>query len=348
MTIRKKMTPFLLIGSLSFLLAGCGAKAKEEKKDEIIETPVEVAEVFTGDISSNYLSVASITAEKQTVIVSKASGIVEKLLVEEGDQVVKGQALAQLDTEQLTLELKQAEANLKRLENELKRSQKIYRKNLVSSDTFERAKFDYESQKASFELVNLRYEHATIRAPFDGIITQRHIKVGNMVNVNGQTFGITDFNSLKGELYVPEKQYSRLAVDQQAIIAVDAIPNQVFNGKIERISPIIDQLSGTFKIVIALQNDNLKLRPGMFARFQIIADTHTNAFLINKNAIISQDQETSVFIVKDGKAIRQPVSLGFIEGDVAEILSGVNLGDLLVVTGQHTLKDDTPVKVVSL
>jgi membrane fusion protein, multidrug efflux system len=348
MTIRKNVTQLLLLCSISYFLAGCGAEAKDEKKDEIVETPVEVAEVYTGDISSNYLSVASISAERQTVIVSKASGIVEKLLVEEGDQVVKGQALAQLDTEQLTLELKQAEANLKRLENELKRSQKIYRKNLVSSDTFERAKYDYESQSASFELVKLRFEHATIRAPFDGVITQRHIKVGNMVNVNGQTFGLTDFNSLKGEIFVPEKQYSRLAVEQRAIVAVDAIPGRVFNGTIERISPIIDQLSGTFKIVIALQNDDLKLRPGMFARFQIIADTHTDAILVNKNAIISQDQETSVFLVKDGKAVRQPVSLGFIEGDVAEIISGVNLGDTLVVTGQHTLKDATPVKVVSL
>jgi membrane fusion protein, multidrug efflux system len=348
MTKRKYSAQFLFICTLSAFILGCGAKAKDEKKDELIETPVEVAEVFTGDISSSYLSVASITAEKQTVIVSKALGVVEKLLVEEGDQVRKDQALAQLDTEQLTLELKQAESNLKRLENELKRSQKIYRKNLVSSDTFERAKYDYESQLATFELVKLRYEHATIRAPFDGIITQRHIKVGNMVNVNGSTFEITDFNSLKGELFVPEKQYSRLAVDQQAMVSVDAIPDQVFNGKIERVSPIIDQLSGTFKIVIALQNDNFKLRPGMFARFKIIADTHSNAFLINKNAIISQDQEDSVFLVREGKAIRQKVSLGFIDGDIAEILSGVNKGDMLVVTGQHTLKDETPVKVVSL
>ncbi len=332
----------------ALILSGCKLEAQEEKQKEEVVIPVEVAQVYTGDISSSYQNAAYIIAEKQTQVVSKASGVVEKLFVEEGDTVSTGQALAQLDTEQLELELKQAKANLDRLANELERNKKIFKQNLISSDVFERAKYDYQSQLASYELIKLRLEYATIRAPFDGVISQRLIKIGNMVTTNSPAFQLTDFNSLKGEIHVPELELARFAKGQQTLIQVDALKGSLFEGTIERISPIIDQSSGTFKVTIALDNSHGKLRPGMFARFEVISDTHTDVLLVDKNGILSQDSEQSVFVVRDGIAKKQAITTGYIAKDRIEITSGLKAGDQIVVTGLHTLKDDSKVKVLSL
>jgi len=344
----KQIAAVIALSSSLVVLSGCGLEAKEENKDKkeaII--PVEVSQVFTGDISSSYKNAAYIIAERETQVVSKASGVVEKLFVEEGDYVEKDQALAQLETEQLSLELKQAKASLDRLKNELDRNKKLFKQNLISSDVFERTKFDYQSQLASYDLKKLRLEYATIRAPFSGVIVKRNIKVGNMVSTNGTTFKLTDFNSLKGEIHVPELELARFEKGLPTITGVDALKGQLFNGTIERISPVIDESSGTFKVTIALDNSNGKLRPGMFARFEVVSDTRKDVLLVDKNGIVTQDDETSVYVIKDGKAKKQAVSTGYVADNKIEIISGLENGDQIVVTGIHTIKDDSKVKVLS-
>ncbi|PWK54264.1 efflux RND transporter periplasmic adaptor subunit [Pleionea mediterranea] len=334
------------------LLSGCNdgsaktsEQAENEKKEEVA-VPVEVASVATGDISAVYSNTTSLEAENQAVIVAKSSEIITEIFVEEGDFVEKGQRMAQLNTDKLTLEVKRAEANLKRLKTELERNRRIYEKKMVSSDTYEKLKFDYQAQKAAYELSKLQLEFASVVAPISGVVSERMVKVGNMVNLNQAMFKVTDFDPLHAVIHVPERELSKLKTNQAAWLKVDAREQQLFTGKILRISPVVDPTSGTFKVTVEIENKNNALMPGMFGRVGIVYANHKDTLLISKDALIAEEQEPTVFKVNDGAVVKVNITTGFEDNNNIEVLTGLNSGDQVVIAGKNSLKDNSKVEIL--
>jgi len=322
-------------------------KKLEEKEKESPAIPVEVAHVFQGDINATYSNTTSLEAEEEAVVVAKSSEIITEILVEEGDLVTKGQVLARLNTEKLRLELAQAEANLKRLQAELERNKRIYEKKMVSSDVYERLKFDYEAQQAAFELAKLQLQYGTITAPIAGVISERMIKVGNMVKLNEPMFRISDFDPLLAVIHVPETELSKIKSNQPAQIKVDANQQQVFNGRVLRISPIVDSTSGTFKVTVEVTDPNATLRAGMFGRVNVVYANHKDTLLVDKSALLAEEDSPTVFKIVDGKAKKQTIKTGFQNGPLVEVLSGLSIGDQVVIAGQNSLKNASKVSVIN-
>jgi membrane fusion protein (multidrug efflux system) len=309
--------------------------------------PVEVAEVTTGDIASFFTGTATLEAEEETEVVAKVSGVVERILAEEGQYVVAGQALARLDDEKLAIELDRASANLENLEQEFSRAEELFAGNLISAQEFQQAKYDYEHQKAVAELAKLDLEYSTIRAPISGVVAERLIKVGNMVLANSSVYRITGMNPLLAVLHVPEREIGKLRKGHRARLRADALEGTAFDGRIERISPVVDPATGTVKVTVEVTDRQGRLKPGMFARVDIIHDVHENATLVPKDAIIVEDRESSVFVVRDSTAIRQTVVTGYVNTSHIEVLSGLAAGDTVVTTGKGSLKDSTKVETVT-
>lgn len=339
--------------SALLLLAACGGnkqsadgKDGKEAKQEVA-VPVEVAEVAKGSISAVYANTTSLEAEDEATVVAKFSEIVTEIYVEEGDYVEKGQVLAQLNTDKLELELKRSEANLRRLKAELERNKRIYEKKMVSSDVYERLKFDYEAQKAAYDLSKLELKYATITAPIEGVVSQRMVKVGNMVRINDPLFKVTDFDPLHAVLHVPESELQKLKVDQAAWVQVDAQKGTLFKGHVKRISPVVDSASGTFKVTVEVKDPEKKLKPGMFGRVGIVYANHEDTLLVDKNALIADSEIPAVFVVKDGQAIKQHVTTGFENERQIEVINGLLLGDRVVVAGQNSLKNESKVEVLN-
>ncbi len=139
--------------SASFLLSGCSeVKSDEAKKEEIILVPVIAEAASIGAINATYGTTTSLEAAAEAEVTARVMGIVTDILTEEGDYVEQGQILAQLEVDKPNLELKRATAKLNRLKSELRRNEKIYQKNLISSEAYERIKYQYEAQKAVTEL----------------------------------------------------------------------------------------------------------------------------------------------------------------------------------------------------
>jgi len=345
---------WFLVLLLSSLLIACDGKmnfgndedseSEDEKKE--IAIPVKTGEVFEGSITAFYPSTTSLESEQEASVVAKVGGIVEKYYVEEGDLVEVGQPLVQLETDRLKLELSRNKANLDKLKNDLNRTRAIYKKNLVSSESFEKLKFEFESKQAEYELAKLELTFATVTAPIGGVISKRYVKVGNMITINEPVYHITDFDPLHAIVYVPERELNKIALDQQVRVLVDARIGKLYQGFVKRISPIVDADSGTFKVTIEVSDPDNELKPGMFGRLQIIQAVHDKAMLIEKKAIITEDIVTSVFIVRDGRAFLQEVKTGFINNNQIEILSGLSLGDVIVTTGQNSLKDDSLIEIL--
>ncbi len=319
-------------------------KAKKEKPP----IPVEVVSVSRGDIKKTYPTITTLEAESDAQVVARSTGILQDIFVEEGERVTKGQRLAQLDIEQLSLEVAQLEATSKKLLKELNRQQTLFNKRLGSSDALDRARFEYQAQKAQLNLSKLRLQYASIKAPIDGIITERMVKTGNLIRDNEVLFKIVDPRSLKAILHLPEKELRYVRKEQPVLLNVDALGSEIIQGEIERIRPSIDTQTGTFKVVADLNDKEEQLRSGMFGKVEVVFDVHTNTLLLAQETVITQDNRSHVFVAKDNKAIRTPIKLGFRHDGVVEVIEGLAENDKVISTGQQILKHDTKIEIVNL
>ncbi|WP_144391636.1 efflux RND transporter periplasmic adaptor subunit [Pleionea sediminis] len=353
MQTENRLNSLLVLVFGILMLTGCSNAPEEkvvadkEKEKEEVAVPVEIARVSTGDISAVYTNTTSLEAEQEAIVVAKTSEIITEIFVEEGDLVEKGQVLAQLKTDQQVLELKQAQVNLKRLKAELDRNKRIFEKKMVSSDIYEKLKYDYEAQQAAYELAKLQLEYATIVAPIDGVVSERMVKVGNMVTLSEPLFRITDFDPLHAVIHVPEQELSKLTKGMPALVGVDARKDEIFNAHVLRISPIVDANSGTFKVTVEVRDPERKLKPGMFGRVGIVYANHKDTILVDKNALIAEEEKPSVYVVSDNKASKVVVTTGFENSQQVEIIDGLKPGDKVVIAGQNSLKEDSKVEVLN-
>jgi len=340
---------YVMLAGALLIQFGCkgGRNGDSNGDDDVALVPVEVAEVARGDISAFFTGTATLEAEEETRVVAKVGGVVRRILVEEGDYVVAGQMLAKLDDEKITVQVERAQANLRNLEEEFKRSEELFKGSMISVQQFQKAKYDYDRQKAEYDLVSLDLEYTSIRSPISGVVAERLIKVGNMVLANQPTFSVTGMDPLLAVLHVPERQLGKLKVGHPASLEVDAIHGECFPGRIDRISPVVDPATGTVKVTVEVRDRTRSLKPGMFARVNVVHDVHTNAMLVPKDAIIAEDRKSCVFVVRDSTAYRQTVETGYVNSSHIEVLSGVDPGDTVVTIGKGGLKDSSRVELVS-
>jgi len=339
----------LILAAAVLIFYGCGgssnSKGKNDKKEET-EVPVEATKVIQGTISATYTGSTNLEALEEAMVVAKVSGVVKRIFVEEGDSARAGQVLAKLDDEQYGLELNQAESILEKLSNEYERNESLVKIKIISQEAYEETRSEYFTQKAAYDLAKLRLAYTEIKAPIEGRISQRLIKVGNMVKLDQPTFLLTDFDHLLAVLHVPEKELNKLRIGFPARLTADAVPESEYSGKILRISPVVDSQTGTFKVTVEVDDPTRRLRPGMFTRVQIVYDTHENASLVPKNAILTEDTETWAFVINDGVVTKTRIETGFSNSTHVEVSSGLSVGDTVVTTGLNSLKDGSKIKVL--
>ncbi len=345
----RRFIALLGVLGLSLALASCGTNSQSKTKNgEKAEPgiPVEVTKVSTGSVAAFFSGTSTLGVEDEAEVVAKVSGVVAQILVEEGETIQAGQVLARLDDERLAVLAAQAEANFRKLENDFNRNKELFNRKLISAEEFQGAKYEYESQKAAFDLAKLDLEYSSIRAPIGGVIADRRIKVGKMVLTNEAVFKITGLDPLRAVLYVPEKEIIKLNIGQSATISVDALESSTYRGTIERISPVVDPTTGTVKVTVGVRNREKKLKPGMFVRVNIIYDVHENTLLVPKDAILAEDTESAVFVIVDSLAYRRVVLTGYSNEGQIEIVNGIKLGETIVTTGQGSLKDSAKVEIL--
>ena len=344
--IRK--TVIVALASLSAVaLTGCGVG--EAKVTEIEELPSATAlPVLTSlperaDIFALYETTSTLDSDADAPVAAKVAGEVLEILVEEGDLVKEGDILARLDGELLKLEMLQARANLDKLNGEYKRLAGLHEKGLISSAMYEGMEFDIEALEASYELKELSYSYTSIRAPISGVVSSREIKVGQHVMINEPTFRITDTSRLVAHLKIPQNELPKFAAGQTLKLYVDAMPEVLFEAKISRISPTIEVATGTFRATAYIENSARDLAPGMFGRFKIAYEKHENALIIPAAAVIREDNTATVYVVADGEATRRQVKIGIETDGMIEVLGGLGIDEIVVVSGQAGLSDGSQV-----
>lgn len=353
MTPQTLVRQFLLVAAMAATLVACSggakddaAKAEKSAKDADSAIPVEIARVARRPMSASYAATASLKAVREAQVVSMTSGVLLKLMAEEGDVVKAGDVLARLDPDRKGLALAQAEAQLKKLESEYKRSLELFDRQLVSADAHGKIRSDLDVQRAAVQIARLELSYTSISAPISGVIAQRMVKVGNLIQPNTAMFTVVDSSQLEAVLNVPEREFATMRAGLPVTMQVDALPGRTFAGTVDRVSPVIDAGSGTFRVTAAFAGVR-QLQPGMFGRIELVYDQRADALSIPRDALIEGDGETVVFVLRDGKAIRTRVQVGFINGAYAEIREGLVEGDGVVTVGKVTLRDGATVEVVN-
>jgi membrane fusion protein (multidrug efflux system) len=343
---------FVLLPCLLALAACKGggpgeAKAKpgEEKKGPEA-VPVEVAKASRRAIAASYTGTAPLEARAESQVIAKTSGVALSVLAEEGQVVRAGQTLVRLDAARASLQAAQTAAMMRKLEANYARSRQLAEQKLVSANDNDQLRYDLENARAANKLANLELSYANVKAPISGVIAQRSIKAGNFVQINTPIFRIVDTSRLEAVLNVPERELATLKPGLPVQLQVDAMPGKTFTGTVNRIAPVVDAGSGTFRVISTFEGGGL-LQPGMFGRLQINYDNRADALVVPRVALLDDEGDPAVFVVRDNKVKRVPIKLGYMDGSWAEIRDGVKLGDQVVTAGKTALRDGSAVLVLA-
>ena len=269
---------------------------------------MEVAAAARAPISANYSGTASLVADHEAQVVAKTNGVIMKLHVEEGDTVKAGQLLAEIDDSDARSKLASAEAQMHKSEATFAHAEAAIPKQLIPQFEYEQDKFDLQDKRAAMETARLQLAYTRILAPVDGIIAERSVKVGNMLQANQNVFRIVGMDPLQAVLNVPERQLGILKAGQAVQLEADALPGKQFTGTILRIAPVVDSNSGTFRVTTQFHDKTGMLKPGMFARIDIVYDHREDALTVPRSALVEEDGETAVFVVEKEIAKATPAA----------------------------------------
>lgn len=301
----------------------------------------------------------SLDPEWQAQVAAKVDGRLEKVYVHEGDRVEKGQVLAileQMDTDANLLSAKgsflDAQTSLRKAETDLARYEKLYATGAVSQQVVDDYRFardnaaaKLEAARGSLQGMESKAAGTVVTAPADGIVAKRFYQEGYYAKAGTPLFAIADISMLKTTIHIPEGQVTGVRVGNEADIALPAYPGKKLVGKITRIAPVADLPAHTFAAEVSVDNSE-GLLAGVYANVSLIGEPREQVLTIPMHAIVMRDDQQTVFVADaQGVVQRRVLSLGYSDDKVAEVLSGLDEKDTIVVEGHNKLREGSRINL---
>lgn len=297
--------------------------------------------------------------EWQAQVAAKVDGRLEKVYVHEGDRVEKGQVLAileQMDTDANLLSAKgsflDAQTSLRKAETDLARYEKLYATGAVSQQVVDDYRFardnaaaKLEAARGSLQGMESKAAGTVVTAPADGIVAKRFYQEGYYAKAGTPLFAIADISMLKTTIHIPEGQVTGVKVGNEADIALPAYPGKKLVGKITRIAPVADLPAHTFAAEVSVDNSE-GLLAGVYANVSLIGEPREQVLTIPMHAIVMRDDQQTVFVADaQGVVQRRVLSLGYSDDKVAEVVSGLDEKDTIVVEGHNKLREGSRINL---
>ena len=276
-------------------------------------------------------------------------------------------AQARVQLEQAKIEAEKAATQITNTKAELERKETAFREQLVSEQEVAQLRYQLGDQthdervagsrvrelghrvqelEAQIEQADLEISRTQITAPFSGYITVRHVELGQTVANQERLFRLAAFSPLYADVHLSEQETDLIRPGQAVTVMLGADGEDRAQGRVARISPIVDDSTGTVKVTVELQPGGRAFRPGAFVRVAIETDKRENTVLIPKRAIVEEDGESYVFTTEGETAHRRKVDLGYQNESEVEIRKGVSAGEAIVVAGQGNLKEGSKIRAV--
>ena len=331
----------LSLGALALLTVACGNKSDDKTAETAQQEKVQVkiAKVTSEDVPQTETYTATVESDVKNNIAPNTPYRIEKIYVEVGDRVRKGQVLVQLDASNL----RQLKLQLENQKVEFKRTEQLYQVGGASKAEYDNAKLQLDVYSTQLKQLT---ENTQLVSPISGIVTARNYDDGDMYAGN-PVLTIEQMNPVKVIVNISEVYYKQVSKGMPVDIQLDAYEGETFSGKVTIVYPTLDEATHTFPVEVTIDNASQKVRPGMFARATVNFGTKSHV-LVPDEALVKQigAGDRYVYVYKDGKVSYNKVDLGKHIGNYYEILSGVNPGDDVVVAGQSRLANGREVEVV--
>ncbi|MGQ2980403.1 MAG: efflux RND transporter periplasmic adaptor subunit [Polaromonas sp.] len=307
---------------------------------------VEAAKVEVAALVDDAQAVGSLRSRRSVVLRPEVSGRITQLSFTDGQRVRKGQVLVQFDDQLPMAQVQQSQAELSIAQANQKRNQELVAQNFVSQRSLDESAANLQVAQAKLSLARATVSRLKIVAPFDGIAGIRMVNVGDYLKDGADIVNIEDIDALFVDFRLPERFQSKVRRGQLARVEVDALPGQKYIAVVQAIDPLIDANGRSVAVRACIDNRQLRLRPGMFARVNTVFGQRDNAAVIPEEALLPQGD--SQFVIKlipgaDAQTWttqRVAVQVGIRRPGTVEITGGLQPGDTVISAGQQRVQRD--------
>jgi membrane fusion protein, multidrug efflux system len=304
--------------------------------------PVEVVIARADTVVDAILATGQIEAMQSVELRPDIEGRINGILVREGALVSRGQALFKVDDEELKAEVARAEAERDLARQALTRTRELLDQKASSQSELERAEAASRSTEAQYQLLKVRLDRTTVRAPFTGVAGQRRVSLGDYVTTSDPLMVLQTVSPHRAVFQVPERYADQLEVGQRVTFRVAALPGREFAGRVDFVDPVVQLPGRTITVKAQVPNPRRELQAGMFIEARLATDVRPDAVVIAEDAVLPLQGSNFVWVVNDGKATRRQVELGVRTPGFVEARSGVEAGEQVVVGGQERLGEGAP------
>lgn len=376
----KKLQFYLSIAVILIIIQACGGQPAESGRTSQQDnqqnpgTSVETITAETSDISKQIKSFGNIRAQEIVQVTPQISNRITNIYADLGDTVKQGEVLARIYDapyrdryQQAQAQIEQSRSSYVRDSLQFQRQKELYQKDLISGSEYESTKASFENSKAQLQSskANLtesreNLNNTKIISPVYGVILNRNISEGDLATTGQAAYEIANLVGYQTRVYLPLEEWKNVEIGQPVNFRVSNQPNISGRGRVTQISPRLDPTTGLGEVVISLTQDGDSIYQGVLVEAIINVETHKDAIVIPRAALVENvqtliepesntiqlERSYSAFIVKDDSlAIQSELKLGIEQGDRVEVLSGLQPGDQIVITGQRSLSDSTKVRV---
>ena len=328
---------------------------------------VETAKVARGKIASYLTVVGNLVGEATVEVVPRTGGRVTSISVKLGDRVRRNQVIAKIEDREIVEQVNQAQAShrvaeatirqrqadLELAKTSVERSRNLYGRQLLPKQTLDDAEARYSAAQAQVDLsqaqlaqsasrlqeLQINLGNTNVISPVDGFVAKRNVDPGAWVSQQAGVASIVDISSLRLVANITEKDLRLVSPGDPGVVEVDAFPGETFNGKIARVSPILDPATRTAPMEIEIPNSAYRLKPGMYAKVTLEVESKENVLLVPKVSLVDSEGQRGVFQANDeSRAQFKPVKIGIEDAERVEILDGLTEGETVVSTGAGALR----------
>jgi len=317
---------------------------------------VEVEKVRLGSIIKRVNLVGALDADNEVMIHPEITGKIKKLNFTEGAYVKEGDVLIEIEDGSYQAKLKEATARYQLAKLELDRQTSLATQNAGLLKNKEKAQADFLQAEAAVEVAQLDLDHCQIRAPFSGYVGLKSFSVGAFVDQRSELLTIVDVDPITVDYRVPALYLRSISKGQEVKVTIDSYPDQVFRATIGALDPKVDVNANSVLVRAFIPNKDGKLKPGLFARINMVIGSKDSAMLVPESAVSTSGEMSYVWQVVDARnkvtgedakqSLRRPVVTGLSEAGIIEIARGLNEGDEIVTVGVSKVRDQGPVRIV--
>lgn len=327
-----------------------------------------------GAINEKIALTGPLRAKEQVDVTPRLTGRIVQLKIDTGQAVRQGALIAVIEDDELGQQVErskasitvaqaavtQREAELDLAKDEMDRNNQMLKAGLISRQQFEGLKTRYTVAQSQLDLaraqlrqseaelreLNIRFEQTRIYSPLTGYVARRHVDVGALVNPSIPIATVVNINTMVIQANASERDIARIRPGSEAAITFDSLPGQEYQGRVLRISPLLDPQTRNGIVEIEIHNRDGRLKGEMFARAELSLGTTHEATLVPRDALVYRGDQPGVYLIEQETARFRPIETGLTQGERVEVISGLQAGEVVITGGANTVKEGDQVKVI--